>query len=164
LSGSWERWESGGGLRWEWIDGEGVAVMFYKLIRTRGISGHIAGSRHLPPHPGWPGLCQAPARRARAPLSQLLQLLYPDPLVCTSPCPAAFFHQVGLTRLQLTHLNSTTPLPNESPAERSTKRVRADLVGGTRRVWHQPRGSSSSIHLIAHIARCCALYLCWRLL
>jgi hypothetical protein len=146
-----------------WIDGEGVSVMFYKLIRTRGISGHIAGSRHLPPHPGRSGLCQAPARRARAPSSQLLQLLHPDPLVCTSPCPAAFFHQVGLTRLQLTHLNSTTPYQAKPPLN-----VRPNACAQTwletQRVWHQPRGSSSSIHLIAHIARCCALYLCWRLL
>jgi hypothetical protein len=53
--------------------------------------------------------------RARAPSSQLSQLLHPDPLACTSPCTAAFFHQVGLTRLQLTHPDSTTALRSETP-------------------------------------------------
>lgn len=62
--------------------------MFYKLIRTRGISGHIAGFRHLPPHPG---RCQAPARPALDSSSSTSPLLHLVSLFCTSRNPPHSF-------------------------------------------------------------------------
>jgi len=62
--------------------------MFYKLIRTRGISGHIAGFRHLPPRPG---RCQAPARPALDSSSSTSPRLHLVSLFCTSRNPPHSF-------------------------------------------------------------------------
>jgi hypothetical protein len=74
--------------------------MFYKLIRTRGISGHIAGFRHLPSRPG---RCQAPARPALDSSSSTSPLLHLVSLFCTSRNPPhSFTRSVSLDSSLLT--------------------------------------------------------------